>query len=274
MTSTSAALPVHGAEEAWFEHRFWLQILGDHARFIYHALSPKEHQDIRQAYLWMITFDQLLYAARTRSTGMNELIHQAFQAAAQLRSFKLSLLERQLTGRLVFELPPTFINHMVNELDKYLRILNALHIGHAVPRYDPLHYDLVWLPDAAGHAGTFVMDFDRVEQRLIHRSAKFEKHFKALYLKAVEMVGYMRTNLKDFPAYRRFHREIDYEMQLFIKFLKEIEELQLTSETLDIISPLMPDHMAREECYYLTKLAADGLVPHPNCDPARPRIND
>ncbi|WP_407669701.1 hypothetical protein [Paenibacillus kobensis] len=34
----------------------------------------------------------------------------------------------------------------------------------------------------------------------------------------------------------------------------------------------MPDHMAREECFYLTKLAAAGLVPHPNCDPAKPRI--
>jgi hypothetical protein len=34
-------------EEALFEHRFWLQILGDHARFILNALSPKEKKILK-----------------------------------------------------------------------------------------------------------------------------------------------------------------------------------------------------------------------------------
>ncbi len=61
-------------------------------------------------------------------------------------------------------------------------------------------------------------------------------------------------------------------MKLFVSFLRELEELELSAEVLDRIMPLMPDHMMREECYYLTKLAGLGLVPSPDCDPAKPRI--
>lgn len=48
--------------------------------------------------------------------------------------------------------------------------------------------------------------------------------------------------------------------------------MDLSAETLDVISPLMPDHMAREECYYLIKLALTGAVPSPECDPTTPRV--
>lgn len=82
----------------------------------------------------------------------------------------------------------------------------------------------------------------------------------------------MRTNLKDFPAFRRLHKEVDIEMKLFTAFLNELEEMELTAEVLDRISPLMPDHMLREECYYLTKLAQLELVSHPNCQADKPRI--
>ncbi|PWV90580.1 hypothetical protein DFQ01_14228 [Paenibacillus cellulosilyticus] len=259
---------------AWFEHRFWLQILGDHSRFILNALSPKETNDVQQAQHWIIVFDTLLSQARNPSGGttLGELSKQAYEAAMQLKAFKLSLLERLLLGKVTVGLPPTFFNHMVNELDEYARILQVLLAGKPVPLYEPLHYDMVWLPDASGHAGSILMELDRVERSLIERYTSLERHFNALFLKAVEMAGYMRTGLRDFPAFRRFHAEIDLEMRLFTKFLLELEELELSAAVLDTITPLMPDHMAREECYYLTKLAATGVVPPPNCDPAKPRV--
>ncbi|MGO4276772.1 DUF2935 domain-containing protein, partial [Paenibacillus sp. TAF58] len=47
-------------EQALFEHRFWLQILGDHARFIYNALAPVELKDIAIAHSYINQYDQLL----------------------------------------------------------------------------------------------------------------------------------------------------------------------------------------------------------------------
>jgi len=86
------------------------------------------------------------------------------------------------------------------------------------------------------------------------------------------MCGYMRTGLSDFPAFGRFHTEIDMEMQLFVRFLSELEKMELSAEALDRIMPLMPDPMMREEWYSLSKLAAAGLAPAPNGDPAKPRV--
>ena len=43
-----------------FEHAFWLQILGDHSRFILNALSPKETDFIDKANEFINLFDYLL----------------------------------------------------------------------------------------------------------------------------------------------------------------------------------------------------------------------
>ncbi|MBP2118277.1 DUF2935 domain-containing protein [Cohnella lubricantis] len=263
-----------GSESALFEHRFWLQVLGDHSRFIRDALAPKEKADIAGAERFIQAYDQLLQQARSAgpSTDLGELNQAARTETAALREFKLDLLARSLTGRVTVSLPPTFFSHMLNELDEYVRILDALLAGQPVPVYHPLHHDLLWLQDAYGHAGSIVSGLDRIESDLLHRFSEFEKHFQALYLKSVEMAGYLRTQLRDFPSMRRFHHQVHLEMALFRKFLLELDEMEFDAAVLDIISPLMPDHMAREECYYLLKLAQSGAVPPPDCDPSKPRV--
>nr|WP_318153098.1 DUF2935 domain-containing protein [Metabacillus arenae] len=75
-----------------------------------------------------------------------------------------------------------------------------------------------------------------------------------------------------FPALSRFHNHVELEMTVFKAFLRELEEMGLTKEILGVLTPLMADHMAREECYYLTKLAeTTAEVKMPDCDPAKPR---
>lgn len=161
---------------------------------------------------------------------------------------------------------------MVNELDEYSRILNALLEGKSVPRYHSLHHDLLWLPDAAGHAASIAINLDVVEKRLVRNCQEFEKHFTEFYLKAIELTGYLRTLTKQYPVLFKFHEDINLEMVVFMTFLKEIEELELSAELLSRLNPLIPDHMHREECYYLLKLSQSGTTPPPNCDPTRPRL--
>lgn len=261
-------------QSALYEHRFWLQILGDHARFIFNTLSTVEKQDIQLAGTYIQSYDRLLEQARQAKSEADSgsLSKQAYDLTEEFRTFKLDLLRRAILGKVVIALTPTFINHMVNELEEYLRILVNLVAGKPVPVFNALHHDFLWLPDAAGHAAAIASDLDSVEKRLIKKSQQFEKHFQQLYLKSIEMAGYMRTNLKDFPAFRRLHKEVDMEMRLFVALLHELEEMELSAEVLDRISPLMPDHMMREECYYLTKLAQLGLVPNPNCQADKPRV--
>ncbi|MCM3781407.1 DUF2935 domain-containing protein [Neobacillus mesonae] len=257
-----------------YEHRFWLQILGDHSRFILTALSPKEKSDIAKAESFIATFDMLLEEARRpdSSTFLVNLTEKASLAANELRTFKLDLLTRQLAGKIDFLLTPSFVNHMVNELEEYQKILQSLLEGKGVPLFHPLHYDLVWLQDAYGHAASIAADLDFAEKPLIKKSMAFQKDFEGFYLKAVEMTGYLRTQLSDFPALHKFHTDIDLEMRVFMHFLAELEEFELRGEVLDRINPLMPDHMYREECYYLSKLALLGEIQSPDCDPTKPRV--
>ncbi|KOP68528.1 hypothetical protein AMS62_27285 [Bacillus sp. FJAT-18019] len=257
-----------------YEHRFWLQILGDHCRFIFTALSPKEKADIAIAERLMARFDTLLEQSRRPDAAaiLPRLNQEANEASLELRQFKLSLLERQLAGQIDLLLTPSFVNHMVNELEEYLRILQSLLEGKGVPWFHPLHYDLLWLQDAYGHAAAIAGDLDFAEKPLIAKSMAFQKDFEGFYLKAVEMTGYLRTQLKDFPALRKFHADVNLEMKVFMHFLSELEEFELTGEVLDRINPLMPDHMYREECYYLSKLAALGEIQSPQCDPTKPRV--
>lgn len=261
-------------EEARFEHRFWLQILGDHARFIYNGLSSKEGKDVEMAEKFIGLFDKLLDLSRriNQTQALNELNQQAYQATVDLRAFKLDLLDRVLSGKISIGLSPTFLNHMVNELEEYERILKELLEGKPVPHYHPLHHDLLWLPDAVFHSASIASDLDGVERRLIRRSKEFEQHFNEFYLKALELVGYLRTLKPTYPSIKKFHGDVDLEMSAFMAFLMEVEELDISAELLSRLNRLVPDHMYREECYYLQKLSQYGEVPVPDCDPAKPRV--
>ena len=64
-------------EQTLFEHRFWLQILGDHARFIYNALAPVELKDIAIAHSFINQYDQLLGQARMKEDYQFGSIKQA-----------------------------------------------------------------------------------------------------------------------------------------------------------------------------------------------------
>jgi len=112
--------------EALYEHRFWLQVLGDHGRFILNTLSPTEVEKIASASYFIQIFDELLAEARKPLNELEvELLTQrAQQYALEIREFKLQLIREHLIGNIKIELPPTFINHMVNEVEEYLRVIH------------------------------------------------------------------------------------------------------------------------------------------------------
>ena len=257
-------------EAARFEHGFWLQILGDHARFIHDALAPSEEELIERANYFIQIFDQLL--GRVPVDNLAELSAKAKEEAEKIRELKLKIMEKHLVGKVKIQLGPTFINHMVNEVEEYLLVLTYLEKGEAPPIFHELHHHLIWLLDAAGHAGAISANMDRVEKRIKKVSDEFTKEFEHFYLKAVELTGYLRTNQTSFPALSRFNKDVSIEMKLFMNFLEEIEELELSKEALGTFAALMADHMYREECYYLTKVAESTQIEAPDCDPAKPRI--
>lgn len=143
---------------------------------------------------------------------------------------------------------------MVNEVEEAIRVFSYLEKGQNIPAVHPLHHDLLWLIDAAGHAGAIDADLDRVEKQLKEKGQQFVKEWEDFYLKAVELAGYLRANVDKFPALDKFHDDIGLEMTIFKGFLKELEEMRIKKEALGTFTPLMADHMLREETYYLKKI--------------------
>ncbi|KMY28549.1 hypothetical protein ACZ11_22585 [Lysinibacillus xylanilyticus] len=243
-------------QHAMFEHKFWLRILKDHSQFIHDSLYPLETEDIKRASSFILQFSQLL--AYVNSIDANNAVSFSLtvdEAVEQLKQFKFYLLRKQLTGNINTHLPPTFFNHMVNELEEYQNVLSYLKKGEVPPIFHELHHHLLWLLDASGHAGIIHDDLDGVERRLRQKSTTFAQHFEEFYLKAVELTGYLRSNINSFPALTRFNHDVDIEMGLFKTFLRELEEMELSAEVLGTFTALMADHMLREEQYYLSKLA-------------------
>jgi hypothetical protein len=257
-------------QAARFEHGFWLQILGDHARFIHDSLAPSEKEEIETAKYFIQTFDQLL--ATVNTSDLIQLSRKANEEANNIRSFKLEILQKHLVGKIKMQLGPTFINHMVNEVEEYILVLKYLQKGEIPPLFHELQHHLIWLLDAAGHAGAISDNMDRIENKIKEKSDDYTKKFEAFYLKAVELAGFLRANVTSFPALDRFNQDVSLEMKLFMGFLDEIEELELSKQALGTFDALMADHMSREECYYLTKLAQSTNLSPPTCDPAKPRL--
>lgn len=258
-------------EAAAFEHQFWLQVLGDHARFILESLVVMETKDIEKAKRFRDIFDTLLKKSREQS-NLTALTLEAEEYAKEFREFKLSIIKRHISGEIKIHLTPTFINHMVNELEEYLLVLSYLKRKEAPPIFHELHHHLLWLLDAAGHAGAISDKLDATEKKLKRKSDEYVKEFEEFYIKAVELSGYLRANIDSFPALTRMNKEVQLEIELFRGFLAEVEEMELNKEMLSTFSPLMADHMMREECYYLMKVAESAQTKMPSCDPTKPRI--
>ncbi|MFC7685578.1 DUF2935 domain-containing protein [Ureibacillus sp. GCM10028918] len=248
-------------ESAVFEHQFWLRILGDHSRFIHDSLYPSEQEDIAKATQFIQVFDYLYNDLNQQDEStILSYTNQVEEPVNQLKAFKLSIIGRHITGEMKIHLTPSFVNHMVNELEEYQRIISYLKLGKVPPIFHELHHHLLWLIDASGHAGAINDRLDGVERRLKEKSQTFTKHFDHFYLKAVELTGFLRTNIHKFPALAKFNKDVELEMNLFKTFLNELEEMELNAESLGIFSALMADHMAREEQYYLMKLAQSQSV--------------
>lgn len=259
-------------KESLFEHQFWLQVLGDHARFILDSLSPSEMEYKQRASYFIAIFDDLLMEAR-RELEERELIDLTIKAqnqAEDIREFKLEIIKKQIVGDINIQLAPTFINHMVNEVEEYLRVIQWIRSKKVVTEH-ALHNHNLWLPDASGHANGIFINLDSTERDYRDISYKFFKEFEELFIKSYEFADYLRTGVNSFPALDRLNEVVEIKITLFMEFLLKVEKHFRDNRLIGTLAPLMADHMYREECYYLIKLSKVSEIDRPICDPTKPR---
>jgi len=248
------------AEEIYF----WLGIMRDHAEFILTSLSPRETQLIIMAQNYKNNFTALRSQAKglTETKDINALMQFVNNIIAVLTSFisfKRLILRKLLECKIEINLPPTFINHMINEALDFYRTLCM--IQSCIPLntvQEDIRLHKIWLPDASGHAAFIACSLDPTEEMLIKEAEGYKKTFNQLFIKTTEL-GLMleRACLED-GALENLNEEAMREISSFICFLDKILKLRSECKALGFASPLVPDHMIREERYYLSKLQSIG----------------
>lgn len=253
-------MKVMNKNELWEDIFFWLGIMRDHADFQIMSFSPREMfyaqtaQNFKNAFINLRNRVKRVQQSSQRSYVFGRgLLNDILGVLISFINFKRILIRQLLLCNIELSLPPTFVNHMINEaVDFYYTICNPRIITNPTMVNICLHR--IWLPDAYGHAAAIASMLDPTEKMLIEEAREFKNTFVNLYIKANEL-GIMleRTGLSN-STLDQLNNEVKNTMDEFIHYLQKIRRLRALCRTMGTIAPLLPDHMIREERYYLSKI--------------------
>ena len=246
-----------------YDNPFWLQILGDQMRFISGALIPRETDLAEQAEHFITLYDTL-YAQSTEhlpDIALERFLDTAYNVTQQGRTFCLAILRRQICGDACINMSPGFLNQMANEAEEFLRTLD-LTIKKRQSLMHPIHHHILWLINCSINVDTINACLDPSERDLLRICHRFMHKFDGLYLKAMELMGFLRAGLAEFSALYRLNADVLSELVAFAEFLLGLEEKLKNNEILGTLSRLKVNHMYRKACFYAYKLSeASGTQP-------------
>lgn len=239
---------------------FWSGIMRDHGEFLYSALSPKESNYIETSQYFHQSFSEVHQEAniimkKGSDNQIDSLVNKSISLLKQFIDFKRLILTKQLTCEISILFTPSFINHMLNEANEFYRHLFATLPNKTTPDAgNAFVLHKIWLRDASGHAAAIACDLDPTESLLIKQGNEFKTKFDQLFIKAFELQQmYERTDIEN-GAKQYLNTQVKDTMVDFIIYLDKVKTLRVECKALGAINPLIPDHMIREEKYYLTKL--------------------
>jgi hypothetical protein len=232
---------------------FWLRIMGDHARLIKASLLPGDANPVMVAENFREIFDRLVEKLKNDRREL-EFCNEILTTVISFREFKRELLGESLRNNEVTSFSPSVYHHMLNELEEFLKVIQDLQSD--TPLYDNiLACHLLWISDAAGHAALMQSVLDKMEYRYRDEAKAFENAFDKIYLAGVTIAGFFRcdalTAQSKLEAYTCGNAGLIGE---FMGFLREIKAQAEQNRLTGNVSPLIPDHMLREERYYLQKI--------------------
>lgn len=245
---------IHPADEIYF----WSSIMRDHAEFQLMTLSSRETEAVQTAKQYKALFTGFMQEAaemKGKAVNTSVLVHRVLPVLHNFIQFKRILLSRLLQCTIEINMSPTLINHMINEAFEFYRTLIMVLSGES-PNATAENLQLlkIWLPDAAGHASTVAAGLDGTEEELIRQANHFKEDFNHLFIKASELnLMLPRTNANG-NTLEYMNEQVESKIQDFILYLSKIFLLRQQCKALGTLSPLMADHMRREENYFLRKL--------------------
>lgn len=243
-----------------YKINFWSGIMRDHAEFFLISLSHRESEFINTAQFFKNAFinigdESIALKDAQSSVPIAALINKVMPLLLNFINFKRIATRKLLQCDIELSLPPTFINHMINEAMEFYRDLCAMKTGKAMnPTAENILLHKIWLPDASGHAASISAELDPTETMLIKEAEDFKKAFDNLFIKAMELGQMLERTCLDNSSLDWLNNEVEKKIKEFICFLDKVRQLREQCKALGTLKPLIPDHMIREEKYYLASI--------------------
>lgn len=234
---------------------FWTGVMRDHAMFQINGLAPKEVQFIRCASYYCDFFQQM-HNEIGRTENWRTLLPSLLQGVSGFIEFKKIILRGLLTCQLQINLPPTLINHMINEAMEFQSLLMAPLQQCIAGSMNLAGYIKVWLADGAGHAAVIASFLDPAEALLVDEANEYKMAFDKLHTKASELeIMLSRTGLNDGTVEFLADEAVEW-LRKFICYLEKLRDLRSECKVIAIgtLLPLLPDHMIREHWYFIKKI--------------------
>lgn len=245
-----------------FDHyRFWLTVLQHHMIFISDRSKAYEPQ-AKALHDRVVQLKQAL-----KNNGEFTINGKVVALIEDVRNFKRQILSDLLSGPPMITLPPTFLSHMLNELEKFRFIAYFIQVNGEFPPIYSLNEHELWITDIVGHLGGIKDNLDSVEKLLRKRLHEQKKIFHALHHKTLEFIGYAKHNVIGEASLGRLNNEAMGAVFLYLALVREVAELRSQNMALGIIDEGMLLHMIFEEIYYLKclEVAAPGFDPLAAC---------
>ncbi|MFB9328207.1 DUF2935 domain-containing protein [Paenibacillus aurantiacus] len=250
----------------WEEHRFWVEILQDHAYFVRDHLSVAEQAAIRNAQFYIDAFQSLFAKlhALDKNGGYDNPAYVTFAkevwpVASGYFQLEGSLQRGRIANQVNLNLSPTYLNGTLNENQEYLRMLGYMIQGQTPAPLPLVELMDLWLEDQLGHAILLINVLDPGEGGIRARAERFLDAFRLLFSQNEIIRGYLRFSPPGIPVQLRLARETLVAVNGFYDFVLEIIKLYRTTALLEKTTLRFLEHHLPETCYFIRKLA--DLVP-------------
>lgn len=248
------------------EHRFWLDILKEHAHFLLDRLSPDEETWI----LEVRRYAEGLAALQSKLTALASIpeapshaewiafAKEANPYAAGYYKLEGRIQAQLLSGQIRLKLPPAFLNGTMNENQEYLRLLRYYVQGADAPALPLWNLMELWLDDQLGHAELLLelSEKDYPEPELIRQAESAARAFKDHLIRNKAIHGYLRFTAPGFPEQLAAARQAAESVCLFNDAVTEtVRQAKLGLQHKSFAFRFL-EHQIPETDYFLGKLKA------------------
>jgi hypothetical protein len=244
------------------EHRFWLDILQDHARFLLDHLSPHEKVWIEEADKYVHVFNCLLRKLDDlpASSNASSKLWIAYAKEAHTAAAGYYQLEGRLQALLIAEqvelsMSPALLNGTLTENQEYLRMLQYYVQGAEAPALSLWSLMDLWLDDQLGHAELIQELLAPLSLQHAVEAGSLAEEFRSHLLSNKAIQGYLRFTPPGFSGQLNLARDAAASVvRLFL----------LVEETVSLLRPLphleasllrLVEHHLPEASYFMTKLS-------------------